>query len=628
MVTLSGVFTSIRIACSYGTGLVLLILLDSAIWMQRPDIVDWNNRVQDMPSHLLYDIYDFVIVGGGSSGAALAARLSEVESWNVLLLEAGPDESYLSEVPMIFATLQQSKFDWKFRTEKSERFCLAMNDGQCNWPRGKVLGGSSVLNAMLYIRGNKKDYDQWEKFGNPGWGWRHVLHYFKKLENMRDPEFVNDDMHGTEGPLSVERFKFNSPLMQFFLDAAAEMRYLNPFNELNGKQQTGFARPHGTIRDGLRCSTAKAYLRPAVHRKNLHVALNSQVEKVLIDKDTKRAFGVVFKKDSQKFVVFASREVILSSGAIQSPQLLKLSGVGPEEELKEHDIDVIFNSPGVGENLQDHVAAGGSLYLVQNPYNYSLSFIAPKVLQVESVREFVFNKTGPLYALPFCEVMAFISTKYIDYREDWPDIQIFFASVSDNSDGGMFGRRAAGMSVDYYSETYEQILYKDSFMAIPLLMRPKSRGRILLSSKDADDHPIIKPNYFEDRLDIATLVEGSKFIHEFTKTKVMQKLKPVFNPNVPPKCRQFEMLSDDFFECLARHYSQTIYHPVGTCKMGPKHDPMAVVDARLRVYGISNLRVVDASIMPTIVSGNTNVPCIMIAEKAADMIKEDHSFGL
>lgn len=352
MVTMSGVFTSMRIACSYGTGLVLLVLLDSAIWMQRPDIVDWNNRVQDMPTHFLYDIYDFIIIGGGSSGATIATRLSEIEQWNVLLLEAGPDESFLSEVPMIFPTLQQSKFDWKFKTKKSDRYCLAMNDGQCNWPRGKVLGGSSVLNAMLYIRGNKRDYDHWESLGNPGWSWKHVIHYFKKLENMRDPEFIHSDMHGTNGPLSVERFKFNSPLVKVFLEAASEMRYLNPYNEMNGKQQTGFSKPHGTIRDGLRCSTAKAYLRPAAHRKNLHVALNAFVEKILIDKTTKRAFGCIFKKDNQKYVVFASKEVILSSGAIQSPQLLKLSGVGPQDELLKHNIDVIFHSPGVGENLQ------------------------------------------------------------------------------------------------------------------------------------------------------------------------------------------------------------------------------------------------------------------------------------
>lgn len=425
MVSLSGVFTSMRIAWSYGPGLALIVLLDSAMWMQRPDIVDWNNRVQDMPTHFLYDIYDYIVIGGGSAGATIAARLSEIEHWNVLLLEAGPDETYLSEIPMIFPIMQQSKLDWKFKTEKSERYCLAMNDGQCNWPRGKVLGGSSVLNAMLYIRGNQKDYDHWESLGNHGWGWNHVLHYFKKLENMRDPALQFNELHGTKGPISVEHFKFNSPLEKFFLKAAKEMRYLNPYLEMNGKQQTGFSKPHGSIRDGLRCSTAKGYLRPASRRSNLHISLNSFVEKILIDKTSKRAFGCIFTKNKQKYVVFASSEMILSAGAIQSPQLLKISGIGPHDELMKHKIDVIFHSPGVGENLQDHIASGGNTYLIENPIaNETLSFIAPKVLEIPSLRQFVFNKTGPLYGNPFCEVMAYISTKYVNYKDDYPDIQV------------------------------------------------------------------------------------------------------------------------------------------------------------------------------------------------------------
>lgn len=474
----------------------------------RPDIVDWDARVYDIPSHQLYDIYDFIVVGGGSSGAAIAARLSEVKQWNVLLLEAGPDETYLADVPMTFATLQQSELDWKFQTQKSNRFCLAMNDGKCNWPRGKVLGGGSVLNAMLYIRGNKKDYDQWEKQGNVGWGWKHVLPFFKKLEDMRDPEFREQhDLHGKNGPIGVERFRFSSPLVQFFLSAAKEINYLNPYKEMNGYSQTGFARPHGSIRNGLRCSAAKGYLRPASKRKNLHVSLNTFAEKILIDKKTKRAYGVVFNTDGRRFVVYAAKEVILAAGAIQSPQLLKLSGVGPEEELRKHRIDVIHHSPGVGENLQDHVAAGGNTYLIQNPKsNSTLSFILPRVVQTYTVREFIFNETGPLYANPFCEVMAFIHTKYANPKEDWPDVQIFFASLSDNSDGGLFGSKDGGISYDYYHDTFEPIIYRDSWMGVPLLMRPKSRGRILLNSADPQDPPLIYPNYFAERIDVATLV--------------------------------------------------------------------------------------------------------------------------
>lgn len=506
MVLHGSFWTSARLLFSYGPALTLMYLLNAAIWLQRPDIVDHEHRVHSIPTDKIYDVYDFVVIGGGSAGATMAARLSEIYGWNILLLEAGGDETFLSEVPELFPSLQKSDLDWQFETEYSGSYCLALEQGRCSWPRGKVLGGSSVLNAMLYVRGNKRDYDSWEYLGNKGWGWKDVFPYFKKLEDMRDPNFQND-YHGVGGPISVEHFRTVSPMTDVFLDAANEMGHLNPYGEINGAQQSGFARSHGTIRDGLRCSTAKGFLRPIHNRPNLHIALHSHVTKILIHERNKRAYGVVYIRDNKEHVVFVSKEVILSAGAIQSPQILKLSGIGPAEELNYHGIPVVYNSLGVGENLQDHVAMGGGTYLIKNPVNNdSLSFIIPQMLTVDSVREFIYHKKGPLYAMPMAEVMGYINTKYQDPKLDWPDIQIFVGAVSDNSDGGLYGKKATAMTSDYYAHVYEPIIFKDAYMFMPLLMRPKSRGRILLKNADPMSHPIIYANYFEDPHDLAVLV--------------------------------------------------------------------------------------------------------------------------
>lgn len=324
---------------------------------------------------------------------------------------------------------------------------------------------------------------------------------------MRIPHLVNHPLHGTSGPMTCEFFRYASPLSEVYLEAASEINYLNPNNDLNGETQSGFSRAQGTVRDGLRCSTNKAYLRPIRHRDNLHVSLKSHVEKILINPTTKEAYGVLFTKDNKKYAVFASKEVILSAGSIQSPQILMLSGVGPEKHLKELDIQVIHHLPGVGENLQDHIASGGGSYLITNPVsNESLSIIVPKMMQVDSIRNFAFNHRGPMYAMPACEIMAFINSKYQDPKEDWPDVQLFLASFADSADGGMFGKRASGISDDYYAEVYEQMLYKDAFMILPLLMRPKSRGRILLRDKNPLSHPLIYPNYFAHPRDLEIMV--------------------------------------------------------------------------------------------------------------------------
>lgn len=507
MANLHTTFSMFRTLITYGPGLALIILLREAIRYQRPDIVDKHNRVRDVDVDELFDIYDFVIVGGGSAGAVLASRLSEIPNWNILLLEAGPDENYISEIPLMYPSLQKSVLDWDYWAEPSDSYCLAMEHSRCSWPRGKVLGGSSVLNAMLYIRGNRKDYDRWAELGNPGWNYDNILHYFRKAENMRIPEYENSPFHGRDGYLSVEYFRTVSPLMDLFLEAANELGMLNREGDFNGFSQFGFGRSHATIRDGLRCSTNKAYIRPASHRPNLHVSLNSLVEKVLIDHVHNRAYGVLFSRDDEKHEIHASKEVIVSGGAINSPQILKLSGIGPTIELMQHGIPTIYDSPGVGENLQDHVSSGGLTYLIQNPFSHeTLSFIIPKLMNTETAREFTYTHDGPLYSMPASEVMAFINSKYQNPAEDWPDIQYFLAAYTDSSDGGIFSRRGGGISWQYYADVYEPIIYKDAFMIIPLLMRPLSRGRILLSSANPKEYPKIFANYFEHPHDLNILV--------------------------------------------------------------------------------------------------------------------------
>lgn len=402
-------------AMSYGPEVGLLLLLRFLIVLLRKDIIDGENRVSAVSTKSMLSRYDFVIIGGGSAGCVVANRLSENENWTVLLLEAGGDETVLSEIPIVFPTLQMTAMDWQFRTEPSSSYCRGMYDERCNWPRGKVLGGSSVLNAMLYVRGNRRDYDDWQRAGNPGWDYESVLPYFKKSENMSIPELRGNSYHGNEGYLTIEKFRYHTPMGNYFVEAGREMNY--ECTDVNGQIQTGFMQAHGTLRDGLRCSTAKAFLRPASKRKNLHVRTHALVEEILVGETSKIAYGVKFRygKNSQ-YVVYANREIILSAGAVQSPQLLMLSGIGPRKHLRQVDIPLVHDLPGVGQNLQDHVAIGGISYLVDPPTQtneFGFTFVAPRFLNLNSVKQFIRTKNGPLYVVPMCEAMAFINTKYV-----------------------------------------------------------------------------------------------------------------------------------------------------------------------------------------------------------------------
>ncbi|XP_035739952.1 glucose dehydrogenase [FAD, quinone]-like [Vespa mandarinia] len=598
--------------------LIIAPILISALTYFHYHLIDPENQTQ-VTKDLLKD-YDFVVVGGGSAGSVVVNRLTENPEWSVLLLEAGGHETVISDVPALSTYLYNTKMDWKYRTENQDSACQAMKDKRCCWPRGKVLGGSSVLNAMLYVRGNRRDYDQWESFGNPGWGYDDVLPYFKKSQDQRNPYLArNTKYHSTGGYLTIQECPYKTPLAPAYLQAAEEMGY--NIVDVNGQQQMGFALPQYTMRKGARCSAAKAFVRPIKFRKNFHLSLWSHVTRVLIDPSTKRAYGVEFIKNDRVETVFAKKEVILSAGAINTPQLLMLSGIGAKNHLEDLGIPVIQNSPGVGQNLQDHISIVGLTFLI----DHEISFVYNRILNINSILKYAITENGPLTSSIGIDAVGFLSTKYANQTDDWPDIEFLITSATINSSGKV-PKNAFCLKDNFYDEVYGEITNRDSFHIIPMILRPKSLGYIHLKSKDPLDYPLMYHNYLTNPDDVNVLREGVKAAIAFAETSSMKRFGTRFYSKPLPNCKHLPMFTDEYWECAIRQFTMTIYHMSCTAKMGPRSDPMAVVDPSLKVYGVEGLRVIDASIMPTITSGNINAPVIMIGEKGSDLIKKDWMF--
>jgi len=536
------------------------------------------------------ETYDFIIAGAGSAGCVLANRLSADATKRVLLLEAGGRDWYpWIHVPVgYFKTLHNPLTDWSYKTEPDP----GLNGRSIDWPRGKTLGGSSSINGLLYIRGQKEDYDHWRQLGSAGWSYDDVLPYFKRSEDQQNGA---DDYHGAGGGLAVQNMRAERPICEALIDAAGELGV--PRNDdFNGASQEGAGYFQQTARNGFRCSAAVAFLRPVKQRQNLEIVTHALVEKVIVEGTAAKGIAASIKGQKRTFGLRPGGEVILAGGAIGSPQILQLSGIGPGALLQGLGIPVVRDMAGVGANLQDHLQIR-SVYEVNVPtLNEEInSFIRRMMIGVQ----YVLTRKGPM-SMGASQVCIFARSRL---GLDLPDIQYHFQPLSADKPG----------------------IEMHPFPGVTLSvcqLRPESTGRIEITSPDPTVYPAIHPNYLATPLDQQTAVDALKFTRRLVDSSA---LKPfVVREHLPGS----DIETDAELLDSARNIAQTIYHPTSTCKMGDREsDTGAVVDARLRVHGTTALRVVDASIMPTITSGNTNAPTIMIAEKASDMIIEDHRAG-
>lgn len=525
--------------------------------------------------------FDYIIVGGGSAGCVLANRLSENPNNSVLLLEAGnSDTNPWIHVPVgYFKTMHNAKFDWCYLTDPDP----GIANRRLQWPRGKVLGGSSSINGLLYVRGQREDYDRWARLGNQGWDYESILPYFKKSE---DQSRGANHYHGVGGPLKVSDLRLRRPIADKFIAGATECQI--PINDdYNGEKQEGIGYFQQTAHNGFRCSTAKAFLKPARKRKNLTVVTRAQALRVLV-KD-KKAYGLEYLHKGKTNSAHTNNELILSAGAIGSPQLLQCSGIGPGAHLQSLGIDVVHDLNGVGKNLQDHLQIRAVYKTTEQTLNDELNSTWK---QFKVGLQYILTRTGPL-TLAASQVTIFTRS---NPGVDRPDIQFHMQPLSADKPGD---------GVHDFS----------AFTASVCQLRPESRGELNIKSPDPTDYPSIQPNYLSTEKDLRTAIDGLKVAR---KIAASASLAPYIVDEYVPG---YQYQTDEELATAVRKYSQTIYHPAGTCKMG--NDQSAVVNDRLQVQGIENLRVVDASIMPEIVSGNTNAPTIMIAEKAADMILQD-----
>ena len=533
---------------------------------------------------LAIETHDFIIVGAGSAGAVLANRLSASGRWSVLLLEAGAASHPYCTIPVSFGLLiDHPSANWRYFSEPE----AGTANREIPVPRGKLLGGSSAINGLVYVRGQPLDYDTWAQLGNRGWSFEDVLPVFRRMEDF---ERGADDLRGEGGPLHVSEVPDQNPLYDALFAAGEEIGIArNP--DYNGATQEGMCKTQTTIRKGRRMSTAHCYLRPAHSRSNLRIVTGAMARKVVLE--DRRCVGVCYEVDGRRIEARASKEVVVSTGGVASPQLLELSGIGRPEVLQAHGIEVLHALEGVGENLRDHINARIQWRITKPRVSYNER--ARGLGKVIEALRYAATRGG-FYSLPSAPLVAFLKTRP---ELETPDIQLHLVPYTIKDPKRRLLQDSPGMTIACYQ------------------LRPESLGSIHIRSPDPYVHPAIRFNFLADPIDRRTMVDGFRMVRRIASAKVMDGLR---GEEISPGP---EVESDEEILAWIRGNSETAYHPIGTCRMGPQ-GRMTVVDDRLRVHGLGGLRVADASIMPTMVSGNTNACAIMIGEKASDLLQQDH----
>ncbi|KXJ81723.1 hypothetical protein RP20_CCG018253 [Aedes albopictus] len=567
--------------------------------------------------------YDFVIVGAGPAGSVLASRLTEDPKVTVLLLECGKGElPIFTDVPLSAPNLQATDYNFAYETEVQRNACQGLRDRKCSWPHGRGVGGSSIINYMIYTRGNRRDYDGWAEAGNPGWSWDEILPYHIKAERANIRDFDDNGFHGKSGPLSVEDCPFRSRIAHAFVRSSQQAGYR--YLDYNAGEHIGVSYLQANTEQGRRVTGGTAYLPPSVaNRKNLHIFTKAWVTRLLIDPETKETRGVRFTRNKQYFSVKARREVILSAGAFESAKLMMLSGIGPRDHLESLGIPVVHDSP-VGEILYEHPGVLGPVYLVRKPIDSYVQL--DDNINLRNIIKLIGGRG--VFTTNAVESLMYLKTPVAENPDPGlPDVEIMQAFTSVDFDSGPGTALAFRLTNETYDGYYRPIRNIRSFQYLPMLLKPRTRGKLRLRSRNPFAHPRFDYQYFEDDRDLEALVYGMMEAIRVTSQPAFQQLGVELYSRQVPGCEQYEFNTRDYWRCHVRTLTATFHHQVATCKMGPATDPEAVVDPRLRVYGIPRLRVVDIGIVPGPPAAHTAAVSFVIGEKAADLIKEDMAQG-
>ncbi|XP_044749410.1 glucose dehydrogenase [FAD, quinone]-like [Coccinella septempunctata] len=571
----------------------------------RNDNGDLLDGVENSRTTHDFGTFDFIVVGGGSAGSVVANRLSEIRGWKVLLLEAGDINDDFTDIPYVFDASARSDRNWGYLTVPQKNGCYGRENRRCPYIRGKILGGSGTINGLVYSRGIKADFEKWAQEGNSGWSWEDVFPYIKKIENFQSQN-VDSKYRGFNGPLNIAYAQPDIPLQKAFIQASKEIGI--PFLEdYNAEKVSGVSYIQHNIQNGKRVSGANNYLRPAWTRINLNITLRAFVTKVLIDEQSKTAYGVEFVHKNRKFKANARREVILSGGSANTPQLLMLSGIGPKSDLQKVGIKVIQDSP-VGKFMKDHI---GFL-----PLYFSSNYVEPAQTTNQLIKQYLQGE-GAFTAPSYYRAIAYFNTR--NKSSPFPNMEIDFAPprpvVTTIPQFANYRKEVS----DYVNSINQSTHWNFQLF----FLHPKSSGTLTLQSANARDFPLIDSKIFDKEEDLEDMYEGIQVALKLVETSVGKHFDLKLNLDLP-SCSKNKRMSREYLYCLLRQVALPAYHLSSTAKMGPRSDPLAVVNNELKVYGIKNLRVIDVSIVPSTVTGHINAQAFLIGEKGADMIKKDH----